>query len=429
MVEKKMFDEVVLRCSRLKNRNVNLELKLQYQKESFLNNRSFNNQNAIDIPEFFKINEWQAKLDAKDVSIAKLRKHTESMKGKNVVENNPTPNKAKVITLGMFNLDLEPLSPKVLKNRDADILWELVEHARALRPLDSDLDFACNEKLVAVPSLNKNKKVRFPEPATSSSNTQKQVASQNTQDSNQPLLTSTRMKSSTSSSISQPSSNTKNNKISQTTNSNQKNKVEDHSRSIKSNSNKMNRVSELVCNANVKHTMLNANSELICVKYNQCMFDANHDVCFLKFVNDVNICSKSKSSERSKKKTTWKPTGKVFTIVGYKWIPTGRKFTIDGNRCPLTRIASTNAVPSKNPLLTKVAKKTTPHRNKPEMLKDVTNISSSSRSKAVESNISNNTKPSQNLGSNVSTAPSSSFIDFRLSKLFSGIWTPDAPSI
>nr|GEX70084.1 uncharacterized mitochondrial protein AtMg00810-like [Tanacetum cinerariifolium] len=30
-----------------------------------------------------------------------------------------------------------------------------------------------------------------------------------------------------------------------------------------------------------------------------------------------------------KKKTTWKPTGKVFTIVGYKWIPTGQKFTIE----------------------------------------------------------------------------------------------------
>ncbi|GJX60810.1 ribonuclease H-like domain-containing protein [Tanacetum coccineum] len=44
MVEKKFFDEVVLRCSRLENRSANLELKLQHQKESFLNNRSLNNQ-------------------------------------------------------------------------------------------------------------------------------------------------------------------------------------------------------------------------------------------------------------------------------------------------------------------------------------------------------------------------------------------------
>ncbi|GJY32067.1 integrase, catalytic region, zinc finger, CCHC-type containing protein [Tanacetum coccineum] len=52
-------------------------------------------------------------------------------------------------------LDLEPLSPKVLKNKDAhiyyikktqenvNILMGLVEHARSLRPLDSDLDSAC----------------------------------------------------------------------------------------------------------------------------------------------------------------------------------------------------------------------------------------------------------------------------------------------
>ncbi|GKB75893.1 hypothetical protein Tco_0942788 [Tanacetum coccineum] len=56
------------------------------------------------------------------------------------------------IFLEMFKLDLEPLSPKVLKNRDAhidyikhtqenaDTLWELVEDARALKPLDNDLD-------------------------------------------------------------------------------------------------------------------------------------------------------------------------------------------------------------------------------------------------------------------------------------------------
>ncbi|GKB16903.1 hypothetical protein Tco_0850826 [Tanacetum coccineum] len=117
--------------------------------------QSFNNQNAPEILEFFKINEWQAKLDAKDVSIANLKKHIESLKGKNVVEKHVTPNKAKVIALGMFKLDLEPLAPKVLNNRDAhmdyikhsrehaDTLQEIVEHARALRPLDGDLDFAC----------------------------------------------------------------------------------------------------------------------------------------------------------------------------------------------------------------------------------------------------------------------------------------------
>ncbi|GJX31745.1 integrase, catalytic region, zinc finger, CCHC-type containing protein [Tanacetum coccineum] len=253
---------------------------------------------------------------------------------------------------------------------NANILRELVEHARALRPLDSDLDSACkyakriqevlvyviatcpsllkpSEKLVAITPLNKNRKVRFTEPATSSNNTQKQVDSHITQDSNKPVLPSTRMKSYTRASRSQPSGDTKNNRISQTTSSNMKNKVEDHSRNVKYNSNKTNHVSEPVCNANVKHTMLNANLELICAKCNQCMFDANHDLCFLDFVNDVNVRFKSKSAKSSKRKKTWKPTGKIFTDIGYRWKPTGRTFTLAGNTCPLTRITSTTVEPFK----------------------------------------------------------------------------------
>ncbi|GKC55052.1 hypothetical protein Tco_1077797 [Tanacetum coccineum] len=227
--------------------------------------------------------------------------------------------------------------PRVLNNRDAhidyikhsqehaDTLHEKVKNARALRPLDSNLDSACKivqriqevlvyvkatcpsltkltEKLFAVTQLNKNKKVRFTKHATSSSKNTKQVDSHKIQDSNKLVFPSTRMKSYTSASRSQPSGNTKNNRISQTTSSNPKNKVEDHPRSVKSNSNKKKRVIEPICNANVKHTMLNVNSELICVKCNQRMFDANHDVCFLEFDDDVNVCSKSKFAKKSKNK-------------------------------------------------------------------------------------------------------------------------------
>ncbi|GJT77125.1 hypothetical protein Tco_1043850 [Tanacetum coccineum] len=183
------------------------------------------------------------------------------------------------------------------------------------------------------------------------------------------------MKSSTSVSRSQPSGNTKKNRISQTTSSNKKNKVEDHPRSVKYSLNKKNHVSEPVCNANVKHSILNVSSELICVKCNECMFDAIHDLCVLDYVNDVNVRSKSKFAKRSKKRKVWKPSSKVFTNVCYRWIPTGQTFTIDGNRCTLTRTTSTNLVPPKIPLLTKVTTKTTPYRNNPERLKDVTNIS------------------------------------------------------
>ncbi|GKD04383.1 hypothetical protein Tco_1179357, partial [Tanacetum coccineum] len=180
---------------------------------------------------------------------------------------------ATIITPGMFKLDLEPLALKVLKNKDAHInyikhsrehastLREIVESARALSPLDSNLDSVykyvkriqevlvyvkdtcpCltrpSEKLVAVTPKNKDKKVRFADPVTSLSNTQQQVDSHKQKDSNQPLLHSTRVIYSTSASGSKPTGNTKNNRISQSSSSNKTNKVEDQSRSVKSRKNK-----------------------------------------------------------------------------------------------------------------------------------------------------------------------------------------------
>ncbi|GJW72514.1 retrovirus-related pol polyprotein from transposon TNT 1-94 [Tanacetum coccineum] len=283
-----------------------------YQNDDMINQSvqetPLNQQDAPKFQEFFQINEWKAKLKAKDVSIANLKKHIESLKEKNLVEKDVPPNNANVIASGMFKLDLKPLSPKLLKNRDAhidyikhtqeyaDTLWKIVEHARALRPLNSDLDSACN---------------------------------------------------SASTSRSQPSSNTKKNKISQTTSSNQKNKVEDRPKSVKSSSNKKNHVIKHVCNANVKHSMLNANSALNCVTCNECMLDAIHDLCVFDFVKDVNVLSKSKSAKSNKKKTIWKPISKIFTGVGYMWLPIGRTFTTDGTKCPLTRITFTRVVPPK----------------------------------------------------------------------------------
>nr|GEU87585.1 hypothetical protein [Tanacetum cinerariifolium] len=228
------------------------------------------------------------------------------------------------------------------------------------------------------------------------------------------------MKSSTSASRSQPSSNTKKNRISCTTNRNLKNKVEDHPRSIKSNSNKKNHVIEPVYNANVNRSMLKVNSELFFARCNKCMFDAIHDLCVFDFVNDMNVRSKSKSSRSSKKKNSWKPNGKVFTDIRYMWKPTGRTFTIDGNKCSLTRITSTTVMLLKE-TISKLVITQTPKTKVYSRIPKVTKyVGSSSKSKIIESRISNNSKLNQSWGSNTSNVPSSSLVDFRLSKLFSG---------
>ncbi|GJX80360.1 retrovirus-related pol polyprotein from transposon TNT 1-94 [Tanacetum coccineum] len=108
-----------------------------------------------------------------------------------------------------------------------------------------------------------------------------------------------------------------------------------------------------------------------------------------------------------------KPTGKVFTNVRYRWIPTGWTFTIDGIKCSLTRITSITLVPPKKPISTKIVKKTPPSSNNLGKLKDITNVGSSSKSKSVESKISNNSKPNKNWRSNVYTSPSSSRVHFK----------------
>ncbi|GJY43012.1 retrovirus-related pol polyprotein from transposon TNT 1-94 [Tanacetum coccineum] len=77
---------------------------------------------------------------------------------------------------------------------------------------------------------------------------------------------------------------------------------------------------------------------------------ALHELCFLEFGSDMNACSKSKYVKKAKKKEEWKPTGKVFTKIGYNWRPTGRTFTLVGNACPLTRITATNKVPLREPI-------------------------------------------------------------------------------
>ncbi|GJX45072.1 retrovirus-related pol polyprotein from transposon TNT 1-94 [Tanacetum coccineum] len=141
---------------------------------------------------------------------------------------------------------------------------------------------------------------------------------------------------------------TKKDKIQQTPSSTQKNKVEAHSRTVKSSLKNKNCVVESNKTKNVQHSKLNANFELICVTCNGCMLSDNHDICVLDFINDVNTRAKSKSVKKSSKRKVWKPTRKVFTNIGYIWRPTGRTFTIVGNACPLTRI-TTAKVPLRKP--------------------------------------------------------------------------------
>ncbi|GKF50808.1 hypothetical protein Tco_0147275 [Tanacetum coccineum] len=161
----------------------------------------------------------------------------------------------------MFKLDLVPLPPRLLQNRDvyidylrhtqeqANTLRELVEQAKAKQPLDRELNFSCKyatriqELLVYVQDTCSIAVT----PST------KKVESSNTSDSNTLVLSSTGVNYSTNCG-SKPPSNKKNDRISQTPSRNKKNKVEAQPRKV----NKMNRVVEPVCDVDVKHSLSNS---------------------------------------------------------------------------------------------------------------------------------------------------------------------------
>ncbi|GJU15856.1 hypothetical protein Tco_1143822, partial [Tanacetum coccineum] len=227
-----------------------------------------------------------------------LKNELRKLKGKNVVDTAVSKPNA-TIAPGIFKLDIEPISLRLKNNKDAhevyieknieytDTLCGFVERARTQYPSKPLLEFACmftkhvrellvyasqtclnspkpSEKLVAVTPINKDKRVRFVEPVTSSNNIPKQTDSLKTKDSNKPLLTSTGVKPTTSASRSKPSGNTKNSRITRPPRSHQKNKVEDHPRKVKSSLNKSNSVSEPINNALFKHSVRNAKFESIC---------------------------------------------------------------------------------------------------------------------------------------------------------------------
>ncbi|GJZ06174.1 hypothetical protein Tco_0539967 [Tanacetum coccineum] len=386
MVENDVYNELLKRSLRLEQQCINLEITRQQMKESLRNKKLCKNQDAPEFSKLFEVNKLKAQLQKKNTTISNLKDHIVTLKGKSVFDCTVQVNNSCVIAPEMYKLDLEPLSLKLRKNRG---VHELLVYVNATCP--SSLNKS--EKLVVVTPMNKTKKVTFTEPSESTSNTPKQADSKNSKITNNPLLTSKRMKSSTSVSGSKPTCNTKKNRISQTSSSNKKNKVEDHLRSVKSSLNKKNRVSE--CIASTKHVVFDVNSKLVFLTCNECLFNACHDMRVVDYLNNVNERAKSRSGKSNKKKD-WKPMGKVFTNVGHRWIPTGWTFTIDGTKCPLTRITFTTVVPPKKPIPAKVVKKTPPSRNKLEKPKATTSVSSSSIYKIIESRISNNSEPNKN---------------------------------
>ncbi|GJY79955.1 retrovirus-related pol polyprotein from transposon TNT 1-94 [Tanacetum coccineum] len=412
------------------------------------------------------VNECQkSQSQEKDTVIVKLKEQIKSLKG-NVDDRTrfgPSSPKNELRKLKGKALDkeaiethsvdpkvskdnVEPITPKLLNKRtahssyirhtqeEAFVLRDIVEHVKANYPQDSLLESAfrytkviqellshisrtCpsinnfDPQLVAVTPRKKDKKVRFAESLTSTENTKTDSTSNIV--SNKRVLHSTGVRLSTSASGSQPSGNTRNDRILQTPSSNSKNKVEAHPRNVKSSLNKRNGTVKVNGSAVVQNLKKQDNSDYVCIKRDDCMSSDN--LCVSNSMNDVKFHAKSK--KHKSKKDIWKPTGKVFTQIGYIWRPTGRTFTIVGNACPLTRITTTNEVPSRKPIVldsdspkpvVKLVYSRKPRKNK--------TTESVSKTMALKPMSANKQEPSKSWGSTKTNIPSTSLNECRLSK-------------
>ncbi|GKA13337.1 hypothetical protein Tco_0692983 [Tanacetum coccineum] len=163
-----------------------------------------NKQNAYNdlSKKYFENNNLKAQLQAKDTTICKLKEHIKTMREndkekkvkhemdetetinielehrKETIENAAQIPIATIVAPSMFKLDLDPLAPRLLQNREAHIYYlkhtqEQVDILRGIELLVYVQDTCPNviklsEKKVAITPMNKVKKVRFSEPLTSS---------------------------------------------------------------------------------------------------------------------------------------------------------------------------------------------------------------------------------------------------------------------
>ncbi|GJV87527.1 integrase, catalytic region, zinc finger, CCHC-type containing protein [Tanacetum coccineum] len=299
--------------SQLEKNCISLELSIQLNQEIFQKDESCNNQNALEILEFFKHNDLKAQLQDKDTTICKLKEIIKSMREKSK-EDNVNYDYCEIETK---NVELENSVVKLLSENER--LCKEINHVKQVFKEQTDLikktrvhtkeySDSLIDKLNLKSAENKDLKAQIQDKVfviTSLKNDLQKLKGKEIVD----LAAQT------------PSSYT-----------------------IIPGMFKLD-LEPLAPRIEVKHSLLNVNSEPICATCKKSMFDGVHDMCLLDFVENVN--SHAKSAKKHKNQNIWKPTGHVFTKVGFKWKPTGSTFAIVGNSCPLTRITSANVVPPK----------------------------------------------------------------------------------
>ncbi|GJR45237.1 retrovirus-related pol polyprotein from transposon TNT 1-94 [Tanacetum coccineum] len=74
------YNDLSKSYSQLEKHCISLELTMQLNQEIFQKDSLSNNQNALEIPEYFENNDLKAQLQAKDTTICKLKEHIKTMR-------------------------------------------------------------------------------------------------------------------------------------------------------------------------------------------------------------------------------------------------------------------------------------------------------------------------------------------------------------
>ncbi|GJT56233.1 retrovirus-related pol polyprotein from transposon TNT 1-94 [Tanacetum coccineum] len=389
-IEHDDHDTMIKAFSKLEVAHVNLQLKQQHLKE---NANNLKTKSPRDVPEFdvfFELGMRDDQIQSHKNTIRKLKAQISELKAnksdnnqdfkaenakiklhyqelfnsikvtraqttekakslQNEIENLRTQLKGKmpcvasdvktpkVSAFEKYAIDVEPIPLRLKKNREVHLHYikRLKENVETLREIVEDAKNAYT-------NLLRKKRVNFVEPCeTSTHDTPPQVEYQKINSTNASGIPSTGVKGASAASGSKPRSNTKKDRTLPARSALKQ--VEAHSRMNKSNEKQENRVDSSISS---KRTVINSNSNSLCKTCNECLISSNHVKCVERFLKSYNKPPVTQIWRVKQVKQTWKPTGKIFTTIGYHWKSTGRIFPL-GDQCPLTRITKPKALPVK----------------------------------------------------------------------------------
>ncbi|GJZ79289.1 hypothetical protein Tco_0644126 [Tanacetum coccineum] len=242
--------------SQLEKHCISLELSIQLNQEIFQKDESCNNQNALEILEFFENNDLKAQLQDKDTTISQLQdKDTTICKLKEIIksmrekskEENVNYDYGKIETKNVFKELFDSI--KKIRVRTKEHSDSLIDKMNLKSADNEDLKAQIQDKVFVITSLkNDLRKLKG-----------KEIIDIVVQTPSAYTIVPGMFKL----------------ELEHLAPRNMKNKVEAQPRKV----NKKTSVVEPIRDVDVKHSLLNANSKPICATYKKSMFDGVHDMC------------------------------------------------------------------------------------------------------------------------------------------------------